>query len=104
MLGHVDVVPRPVYEQFLSSRSSGSAASTYNLGKEEWQGVCSSCHRLATKYIGPALSGNPLLSDRKGLTTLLRNGRNLMPAVGRNWSGHQIDALIAYTKQLEKKG
>ena len=54
------------------------------------------------QYIGPALSGNSLLADRKGIETLLRNGRDQMPAVGKNWSPRQIDALIAYTKQFAK--
>ena len=27
-----------------------------------------------------------------------------MPAVGKNWTGAQIDALVAYTKQFAKKG
>ena len=27
-----------------------------------------------------------------------------MPAVGKNWTGAQIDALIAYTKQFAKAG
>ena len=104
MLGQVKVVPRAEYDQFIANRASGSAVSTAALGKEEWLGVCSSCHRLDHKYIGPALGGNPLLGDVHGLTTLLRNGGNLMPAVGRNWSPHQIQALVAYTKQFAKQG
>jgi cytochrome c oxidase subunit 2 len=96
----VHVVPRAVYESFLQKRAS--SAGTYNLGREEWQGVCESCHRLSHRYVGPALSGNPLLADRKGIESLLRNGGVQMPAVGRNWTGHQIDALIAYTKQFAK--
>jgi mono/diheme cytochrome c family protein len=102
----VHVVPKQQYEQFLQTRAS--AAGTMALGKEEWQGVCMSCHRLDHKYIGPALGGNPLLSDRKGIETLLRNGVSgsigVMPAVGKNWTPHQIDALIAYTKTLGQGG
>jgi mono/diheme cytochrome c family protein len=61
-----------------------------------------SCHRLDHKYIGPQLRGNSLLSDRHGIETLLREGRGQMPSVGRDWSSHQIDALIAYTKTFPK--
>ena len=104
MLAQVKVVPRAEYEQFISNRASGSAASTQALGKEEFEGVCMSCHRLDHKFIGPALGGNPLLADVHGITTLLRNGGIRMPAVGRNWSPHQIDALVAYTKQFAKAG
>jgi cytochrome c oxidase subunit II len=102
MDGVVHVVPRAQYAQFISTRASG--AGTLNLGREEWQGVCQSCHRLDHKYIGPALQGNPLLGDRKGIETLLRNGQGQMPAVGKNWSSHQLDALIGYTKRFGKSG
>jgi cytochrome c oxidase subunit 2 len=102
MDGVVHVVPRAEYDRFIARRKS--PAATLDLGREEWQGVCEKCHRLDHKYIGPALGGNSLLADRKGIETLLRNGRNQMPAVGHNWTGHQIDALIAYTKRFVKKG
>ena len=98
----VHVVPRAQYDQFIATRKSD--AGTLNLGREEFQGVCEKCHRLDHKYIGPALGGNTLLANRSGLETLLRHGQNQMPAVGFNWTGHQIDALIAYTKQFATKG
>ena len=90
-----------------TTRSSPSAPRTRAapaLGQEEWVGVCQKCHRLDHAYIGPALGGNPLLSDRKGIETLLRNGQGQMPAVGKNWTDAQIDALVAYTKQLREGG
>ena len=74
------------------------------LGKEEWQGVCEKCHRLDHVVHRPALGGNPLLANRKGIESLLRNGEGNMPAVGKNWTDAQIDALIAYTKQFAKTG
>jgi cytochrome c oxidase subunit 2 len=100
MTGVVHVVPRAEYEAFLQKRAG--AGGQFALGREEFQGVCESCHRLSQTYIGPALGGNPLLADRKGIESLLRNGGKLMPPVGRNWTGAQIDALIAFTKQLPK--
>ncbi len=102
MDGLVHVVPRTQYDAFVSQRAASPTSS--GLGKEEWQGVCEKCHRLDHVYIGPALTGNPLLADRKGIETLLRNGQGQMPAVGKNWTGAQIDALIAYTKTLSKGG
>lgn len=102
MTGYVHVVPRAQYEAFIAKRAS--AAGTYDLGREEWQGVCQSCHRLTNTYVGPALGGNPLLGDRKGIESLLRGGGVAMPAVGKNWTSHQIDALISYTKQFAKQG
>jgi len=106
MDGSVKVVPRAEYNQFIETRASD--AGTMALGKEEWTGVCEKCHRLDHQYIGPALGGNPLLADRQGIEQLLQNGQTgtigVMPAVGKNWTPHQIDALIAYTKQFAKKG
>jgi cytochrome c oxidase subunit 2 len=96
----VHVVPRAQYDQFIAQRKAN--ASGAQLGKEEWIGACMTCHRLDHAYIGPALAGNSLLGDRKGIETLLRNGQGQMPAVGKNWSGAQIDALIAWTKQYVK--
>jgi cytochrome c oxidase subunit II len=98
----VDVVPRDEYESFIQKRKANGSGP--QLGKEEWTGVCQKCHRLGHVYIGPALGGNPLLGDRKGIETLLRNGGIRMPAVGKNWSGAQIDALISWTKQYAKAG
>jgi cytochrome c oxidase subunit 2 len=106
MLGQVDVVPRAQYDQFVATRASN--AGTMSLGREEFQGVCQSCHRLDHSYIGPALGGNSTLTNRTALATILRNGINgsagVMPAVGKNWTSHQIDALVAYAKTLPKGG
>jgi heme/copper-type cytochrome/quinol oxidase subunit 2 len=98
----VQVVPRAQYESFIQQRAAN--ATGQNLGREEWTGVCQKCHRLDHKYIGPALGGNSLLGDRKAIETLLRNGRGAMPAVAKNWTGAQIDALVSWTKQYAKGG
>jgi cytochrome c oxidase subunit 2 len=102
MYANVHVVPRANYDKFIAERASTS--SNYALGQEQWQSVCSACHRLDSKYIGPALRGNPLLADRQGIETLLRNGGVQMPPVGKNWTSREIDALVSYTKQFAKKG
>ena len=100
MSATVKVVPRTEYDSFVSQRANGGVT----LGQEEWRGVCLSCHRLGHRYIGPDLKGNSLLADRHGIEVLLRNGRGQMPSVGRDWSGLQIDALVAYTKQFAGGG
>jgi cytochrome c oxidase subunit 2 len=96
----VSVVPRAEYDTFIQQRKAN--ASGPELGHEEWVGVCEKCHRLDRPYIGPALGGNPLLADPQGLGTLLRQGQGQMPAVGRNWTDAQIDALVAWTKRYAK--
>jgi cytochrome c oxidase subunit 2 len=102
MDGVVHVVPRTEYDAFLSKRAS--TAGQFDLGREEWNGVCQKCHRLDERYIGPPLHHNALLAQRRGLEVLLRKGQGNMPPVGKNWSGAQIDALISYTKQFAKQG
>jgi cytochrome c oxidase subunit 2 len=100
MTAHVDVVPRGEYDRFMAQRKADERGVA--LGKEEFDYVCSSCHRLNSVYVGPALGGNPLLHDRKGIETILRKGVGKMPAVGSDWTDAQIDALVAYTKTLKK--
>jgi len=102
MDGVVHVVPRAQYDDFIRARAADPTGT--GLGQEEWTGVCEKCHRLDHVYIGPALGGNPLLANREGIETLLRNGQGNMPAVGKNWTDAQIDALISYTKQFAKTG
>jgi cytochrome c oxidase subunit II len=100
MLGTVDVVSRAHYEAFIKAREADPTGT--GLGKEEWQHVCSTCHKLDESYVGPALGQNPLLSNAKDLATILRNGVGRMPAVGSDWTDEQIDALVAYTSKLVK--
>ena len=99
----MNVVPRAQYDSFIAQRA-GERDRRRPRARRSGQGVCQSCHRLDHKYIGPALGGNPLLGDRKGIETLLRNGQGQMPPVGKNWTAAQIDALVAYTKQFAKGG
>ena len=102
MDGVVDVVPRDEYLAFIDRRAANASSAV--VGNEEWVGVCQKCHRLDHPYVGPALRGNALLADRRGIETLLRHGRGKMPAVGANWTDAQIDALIAWTKQYASAG
>ena len=100
MLGAVHVVPRDQYEQFIKERASNPASVA--LGKEEWDHVCSVCHRLDSDYVGPALGNNPVITHAKDLSTILRQGVGKMPAVGSDWTDDQIKALVAYTSTLVK--
>ena len=70
------------------------------LGKQEFEGVCLTCHQLDRPLIGPALAGNSALADRNRLASIVRDGIRKMPAVGSTWTDAQIDALYAYTKGL----
>ena len=100
MTAVVRVVPRAAYEAFIAGRAANPTSIV--LGREEYQHVCAVCHKLNAAYVGPALGGNPLMSDAKGLTTILREGFGTMPAVGSDWTNDQITALVRYTSILER--
>jgi cytochrome c oxidase subunit II len=104
MLATVEVLPEDEFDAWLEVRGTDQAAST-DLGEEQWQGVCAKCHGLAGQgRIAPRIAGSPVLSDREDLEELLRNGRGEMPAVGRDWTDDQIDALVAYLEESPPSG
>jgi cytochrome c oxidase subunit II len=99
MLDSVEVMPKAAFDGWLSQREQQQAAGTSALGKEEWVGSCSKCHGLAGEgLVGPAIASSPTLLDKTRLTTLLQNGKGLMPPVGRGWNSAQLDALASYLK------
>ncbi len=102
MNGYVRVLPQREFRAWVDRRAQNATGT--ELGREEWRGVCQKCHRLDTEFIGPAIGGNPLLADRKGIEPLLREGRGNMPAVGDTWTDEQIDALVNYAKRYAGEG
>ena len=97
MQARVVVQSRADYERWLASQA------TKQLGRSEWVGVCAKCHGLKGQGdYGPKISSSPLLTDRKGLETIVRNGRDqpnvpgVMPPVADGWTRQQLDALFAY--------
>ena len=100
MLASVEVTTRAEYEKFIADRAANP--SSLEVGKEEWEHVCSVCHRLDSTYIGPSLGNNPLMTRPARLAVLLRNGVGKMPAVGSDWTDDQIAALVDYYKTLPK--
>ncbi len=99
MLASVQVLPKATFDTWLATRERQQAAGTSALGKEEWVGSCSKCHGLAGEgSVGPAIASSSTLLDVTRLTTLLQNGKKLMPPVGRGWNAQQLAALAAYLK------
>ena len=102
MLMTVEVLPRDQFEQWEERRAEEQRTGTAkdSLGQEEWTGACAKCHGLAGQgLIGPQIATSGTLQNVTALTTLLRNGKGKMPAVGREWSQEQLDALSAYLKE-----
>jgi cytochrome c oxidase subunit II len=101
MLARVEVLPVDEYEAWVRERLT----DTTELGTETFVGVCAKCHALAGEGdIGPPIAQSSLLTDREGMTTLLRNGRGTMPAVGSDWSDKQLNATIAYLQRRFGQG
>jgi cytochrome c oxidase subunit 2 len=99
MLGRVVVTSEADYQSFVS------AGAAKELGNAEWVGACAKCHGMQGQGdYGPALTANPILTQKSSLEDLLRKGGILMPAVGDNWSGMQMRALEAYLKTSVYKG
>src|SRR5947207_294080 len=77
------------------------ASGTADRGKMTFDGACATCHGFhAQGAFGPNLRGNPILQQPAAIKTLLQNGRNKMPAVGKGWSSRQMNALLAYVKRF----
>jgi cytochrome c oxidase subunit 2 len=86
------------YQRYISS------VARQTIGKQEWGGVCATCHgNLGQGGYGPAIATNTLLTQPSALTGILRNGftgtQGAMPPVGDTWTQGQISALIAYVKK-----
>ncbi len=81
-----------------------STIARETIGKQEWGGVCATCHgNLGQGGYGPAIANNTLLTQPAGLEAILRNGftgaTGAMPPVGDTWTNGQIAALVAYVKK-----
>ena len=87
-----------------------SKVAAETMGKQEWTGVCATCHgNLGQGGYGPAISSSTRLASRSSLIGLLRNGLDTsrpgaMPPVGITWDTAQIDAIAAYVKKHIYKG
>jgi len=102
MRASVQVVDADAFTSFRMAHRPGSR----NVGDEVIDGACATCHGdKGQGLVGPKIAGNPLMNDRRGLTTLLRDGREPtrtidgMPAVGKTWSNAELNAVIVALKQ-----
>jgi cytochrome c oxidase subunit 2 len=90
---------RSLYDRYISKTAPAT------LGKQEWTGVCATCHGMTGKGgYGPDISSSTLLVSRSALLGVLRNGVDttrpgVMPPVGITWNNAQIDGIVAYVKR-----
>ncbi len=100
MTAQVEALPREAFESWLAEEARAQEAGTSKLGEETYAGACAKCHGLAGEGdIGPRLAGNSLLEDANALENVVRNGRGLMPPVGKDWQERQLKALTDYLEQ-----
>jgi cytochrome c oxidase subunit II len=75
-----------------------------DLGRQTFRGVCAKCHGFQREgLIGPPITP-AAVENEEALEDLIRNGRGGMPAVGRDWSDQQMQALIEHLKAEQPGG
>ncbi len=100
MLTSVQALPAAEFDRWFTSEEDAQKAGTSSLGSMTFHGACATCHGdKGQGFIGPRLDLNPITADARALATVIRNGRNKMPAVGKTWDKQQLDATIAYLKK-----
>jgi cytochrome c oxidase subunit II len=100
MTASLEVLPAAEFDGWLQDEARAQETQESDLGAQTFEGVCAKCHGLRGEgLIAPALAGNPIVEQRDVLEDVVRNGRGQMPAVGRNWSDRQFEALVRYMRQ-----
>ncbi len=99
MLATVVAGSRAGYDSYISKIAPAT------IGRQEWQGVCATCHGPQGQGgYGPAIAASTLLTSVSSLRGILRKGVDTpkpgaMPPVGKTWKRSQIAALVDYVKQ-----
>jgi cytochrome c oxidase subunit 2 len=100
MTATVVAVPAPQFDSWLSDQARAQAAGTSDLGAQEFEGVCAKCHGdQGQGGIGPNIANSAIIQNKDSLDTIVRNGKNLMPPVGADWSDRQMNALFSYLQK-----
>ena len=100
MRATVQAVPASDFDSWLAGEARAQASGTSDLGKQEFEGVCAKCHGLSgTGGVGPNIASSAIIQNKDSLETIVREGRNEMPAVGADWSERQMDTLFTYLKK-----
>ncbi len=101
MLTAVEVLPEDEYDRWLEQQAGEQAQPRGEtaLGRATYRGVCAKCHGFRREgLIGPPLTP-AAVENEEAIEDLVRNGRGGMPAVGRDWSDEQLDALLAFLQE-----
>jgi cytochrome c oxidase subunit II len=100
MTAKVVAVPAAEFDSWLAGEARAQEAGTSDLGAQEFNGVCAKCHGdKGQGAIGPNIANSAIIQNKDSLDTIVRNGKNQMPAVGAGWSDRQMDALFSYLQK-----
>jgi cytochrome c oxidase subunit 2 len=100
MTAKVVAVPASEFDSWLAGEARAQEAGTSDLGAQEFNGVCAKCHGdKGQGGIGPNIANSAIIQNKDSLDTIVRNGKNQMPAVGADWSDRQMDALFSYLQK-----
>ena len=94
-------IPSDQFQSWYENAAQAQANGSSDLGRTTFEGVCATCHGFQGQgAFGPDLRGNPIFKQPAAIKTLLLNGLNKMPPVGRGWSDRQMNALLDYVKRF----
>jgi len=97
MRAEVEAVPAEEFDRWLAEEERAQADGSSDLGEQTYAAACAKCHALdGSGDFGPQLAGTPLVRDAERIETVVRNGQNEMPPVGKDWSDRQMKALTDY--------
>jgi cytochrome c oxidase subunit II len=99
MLNSIELIPATEFDSWLSQQATAQAAARSDLGRQEFEGVCTTCHGdRGQGLIGPAFSASTV-STPAAVERIVREGVGKMPAVGKGWTEEQMKALTDYLRQ-----
>ena len=99
MVFDAEVLAQDEFDRWVEDAADDDEA----LGQAQWEGVCSKCHFAAPEY-APNIIGNPILADEQQLRRIVTQGIRRMPAVGRDWTDRELNALYEYVRQFAPQG
>jgi cytochrome c oxidase subunit 2 len=103
MLAEVEVLEPAKFEAWLEAEARAQAGRSSTLGASTWEGACATCHGLdgegGVAAGAPRIAGTALAADAAAIETVVRNGRGLMPSLGKDWTDRQMDALTDYMEE-----
>lgn len=82
--------------------SMASAQGVSAEAGKQLAGQCLACHGTDLNGgMGPSLKGVVDRLGEDGVKTVLKSGRNAMPALGASWTDDQMGSMVEYLKTLK---